>query len=55
MPYNPIWSLTYIALGVFVIYALAAYGGAVEATLASIIRAASGVTAPASSIGPSSR
>ena len=33
MPYNPIWSLTYIALGVFVIYALAAYGGAVEATL----------------------
>ena len=33
MPYYPIWSLTYIALGVFVIYALAAYGGPVEATL----------------------
>ena len=32
MPYYPIWSLTYIALGVFVIYALAAYGGPVEAT-----------------------
>jgi hypothetical protein len=27
MPYYPIWSLTYIALGVLVIYALAAYGG----------------------------
>ena len=26
MPYYPIWSLTYIAIGVFVIYALAAYG-----------------------------
>ncbi len=26
MPYYPIWSLTYIALGVFVIYALAVYG-----------------------------
>jgi hypothetical protein len=26
MPYYPIWSLTYIALGVIVIYALAAYG-----------------------------
>jgi hypothetical protein len=33
MPYYPIWSLTYIALGVFVIYALAAYGGPVETTL----------------------
>jgi hypothetical protein len=33
MPYYPIWSLTYIALGVFVIYALAAYGSPVEATL----------------------
>jgi uncharacterized membrane protein HdeD (DUF308 family) len=33
MPYYPIWSLTYVALGVFVIYALAAYGGPVEATL----------------------
>jgi len=27
MPYYPIWSLTYIAVGVMVIYALAAYGG----------------------------
>ncbi|HEY6472869.1 MAG TPA: hypothetical protein VIY26_08260 [Acidimicrobiales bacterium] len=26
MPYYPIWSLTYIALGVFVIYGLAVYG-----------------------------
>jgi hypothetical protein len=26
MPYYPIWSLTYIALGVLVIYGLAAYG-----------------------------
>ncbi len=26
MPYYPVWSLTYIALGVIVIYALAAYG-----------------------------
>jgi hypothetical protein len=26
MPYYPIWSLVYIAIGVFVIYALAAYG-----------------------------
>ena len=26
MPYYPIWSLTYIAIGVFVIYALAAHG-----------------------------
>ena len=33
MPYYPIWSLTYIALGVIVIYALAAYGGPVEVTL----------------------
>jgi hypothetical protein len=33
MPYYPVWSLTYIALGVIVIYALAAYGGPVEATL----------------------
>jgi uncharacterized membrane protein HdeD (DUF308 family) len=33
MPYYPIWSLTYIALGVIVIYALAAYGGAAEVTL----------------------
>jgi hypothetical protein len=27
MPYYPIWSLTYIALGVLVVYGLAAYGG----------------------------
>ena len=33
MPYYPIWSLTYIALGVIVVYALAAYGGNTEATL----------------------
>jgi hypothetical protein len=26
MPYYPIWSLTYVALGAFVIYALAAHG-----------------------------
>jgi hypothetical protein len=32
MPYYPIWSLTYIALGVLVIYALIAYGGRVEET-----------------------
>jgi hypothetical protein len=30
MPYYPIWSLTYIALGVLVIYALAAYGADTE-------------------------
>jgi hypothetical protein len=30
MPYYPIWSLTYVALGVLVIYALIAYGGRVE-------------------------
>ena len=33
MPYYPIWSLTYIALGVVVIFSLAAYGGPVDATL----------------------
>jgi hypothetical protein len=33
MPYYPIWSLTYIALGVVVIYALAAYGAPAETTL----------------------
>ena len=33
MPYYPIWSLTYIAVGVIVIYALAAYGAPAEATL----------------------
>ena len=27
MPYYPIWSFTYIAIGMLVIYALAAYGG----------------------------
>jgi hypothetical protein len=27
MPYYPIWSMTYIALGALVIYALAQYGG----------------------------
>ncbi len=27
MPYYPVWSLAYIALGVFVIYGLAVYGG----------------------------
>jgi hypothetical protein len=27
MPYYPIWSLTYIAIGVGVVFALAAYGG----------------------------
>jgi asparagine N-glycosylation enzyme membrane subunit Stt3 len=27
MPYYPIWSLTYIGIGVLVIYALFAYGG----------------------------
>jgi hypothetical protein len=34
MPYYPIWSLTYIGIGVLVIYALVAYGGrdAVERT-----------------------
>lgn len=26
MPYYPIWSLTYIGIGVFVVYGLAAYG-----------------------------
>lgn len=31
MPYYPIWSLTYIALGALVIYAHAAYGGNAEA------------------------
>ncbi len=31
MPYYPRWSLTYIAIGALVIYALAAYGGKAEA------------------------
>jgi hypothetical protein len=30
MPYYPIWSLTYVGLGVLLIYALAAYGGKVR-------------------------
>lgn len=30
MPYYPIWSLTYVALGALVIYALAAHGGRTE-------------------------
>jgi len=30
MPFYPVWSLTYIAIGVLVIYALAAYGGKAE-------------------------
>lgn len=30
MPFYPIWSLTYIAIGALVIYALAAYGGKTE-------------------------
>jgi asparagine N-glycosylation enzyme membrane subunit Stt3 len=32
MPYYPIWSLTYIGIGIIVIYALAAFGGPVEVT-----------------------
>jgi hypothetical protein len=31
MPYYPIWSLTYIAIGALVIYALVVYGGKTEA------------------------
>ena len=27
MPYYPIWSMTYVAIGILVIYALVAYGG----------------------------
>ena len=30
VPFYPVWSLTYIAIGVLVIYALAAYGGKAE-------------------------
>jgi hypothetical protein len=30
MPYYPIWSLTYVALGALVIYALVAHGGRVS-------------------------
>lgn len=32
MPYYPIWSLTYIGIGVIVIYALSAFGGPLETT-----------------------
>ena len=32
MPYYPIWSLTYIAIGVFVVYALAVHGTRDEIT-----------------------
>jgi len=32
IPYYPIWSLAYIAIGLLVIYALAAYGGQPKAT-----------------------
>lgn len=31
MPYYPVWSLTYVAIGGLVIYALLAYGGKSEA------------------------
>jgi hypothetical protein len=27
MPYYPVWSLTYVGLGVLVVYALVTYGG----------------------------
>jgi hypothetical protein len=30
MPYYPVWSLTYIAIGALVIYALVVYGGNAE-------------------------
>ena len=33
MPYYPIWSLTYITLGVIVIYALTTYGAPAETNL----------------------
>jgi hypothetical protein len=39
MPYYPIWSLTYIAIGIFVIYALAEYGGHQESDQTSVSRA----------------
>ena len=45
MPFYPIWSLTYIAMGVLVIYALAAYGGGAEAVWQ---RAGSAVSLPMS-------
>ena len=31
MPYYPVWSLTYIAIGALVVFGLIAYGGKVEA------------------------
>ncbi|HZC73628.1 MAG TPA: hypothetical protein VE442_23245 [Jatrophihabitans sp.] len=31
MPYYPVWSLTYIAIGATAVYALVAYGGRTEA------------------------
>lgn len=37
MPFYPIWSLTYIALGVLVISALAAYGGKAEAVWQGLV------------------
>jgi hypothetical protein len=37
MPFYPIWSLTYIAMGVLVIYALAAYGGRAEAVWQGLV------------------
>ena len=30
VPFYPVWSLTYIAIGVLMVYALAAYGGKAE-------------------------
>jgi hypothetical protein len=33
MPYYPIWSLTYIGIGVLVVYALAAHGAREEVTV----------------------
>ena len=33
MPYYPVWSLTYIGLGVLVVYALAAHGARDEVTV----------------------
>jgi len=30
MPFYPVWSITYVILGMLVVYALAAYGGSAE-------------------------
>ncbi len=38
MPYYPIWSLTYVGLGVAVIYALSAYGGRESGTAAEHVQ-----------------